>query len=113
MISASDGPPAVAGVKLPDDCVEVAAISMPPSSAAVLTLISTPVWLESCADEWWEGSAETPEDEGDSDVRVGLRSSAIARDSSASGATAYRAVLAPLRDIGYHARHGGINGNRR
>src|ERR1017187_8846881 len=80
MMSASDGgsPPTTAGVKLPDAC-GVAAISMPRSSAAVLTLVSTPLRPGSCAVGGLGELSEVPADEGDSDVREGFGSGAMGK----------------------------------
>ena len=77
-MSASDGasPPTTAGVK-PLDACGVAAISMPRSSAAVLTLVSTPLRPGSCVFCELGEIAEVPVDEGDSGVREGFGSSAM------------------------------------
>src|SRR5579871_817473 len=83
MISASEGDscPEPAG-KTADTCDVVAAISMPRSSAAVLTLVSTPLPPESCALAGVVDSPEVPWDEGDRGVLLGLGSSVMKRKSS-------------------------------
>src|SRR5450432_1147964 len=80
MIWASDGasPPAAAGEKAADAC-GVAAISMPRSSAAVLTLVLTRLCPGSCAVCGSGESAEVPVGEGDSGSREGFDSGAMQR----------------------------------
>src|SRR5271165_3308559 len=79
MIAASEiaSPPTRAVENAAGACGVVAAISMPRSSAAVLTPISTPPESESCADSLPGEVVEVPADEGDSRPRAGLGSSAM------------------------------------
>src|ERR1700722_1554389 len=76
MISASESPP-VADANEAGACGVVAAISMPRSNAAVLTLASTPSWPKSFALFGSPETEEAPADEGDSGFRDGFESCAI------------------------------------
>src|ERR1700689_1051828 len=106
MISASDGDSAPsAATNAPDPCGVVAAISMPRSSAAVLTLVSTPSPPESCTSSGSEESAEVPLDEGDRGVRDGFGSSPMQRTATRWGEPQIcKDSSTPPHVIGYHAR---------
>src|SRR5271169_3478972 len=109
MISASDSAPASADKKAADGGGVVAAISMPRSSAAVLTLVSTPAGPESCGSDCPGEAAEVPWDEGDRGIREVLGSSAMETKIYSRSATGSRAPSFAPQPIGYHAQPSGRN----
>src|ERR1035437_8308642 len=100
MISASESLPSAAA----DACGVVAAISMPRSSAAVLTLVSTPWWPESFAFCPSGEVVKVPSGEGDRGVREGFGSGAIQKGRTGQGAVRIQTRIRPCRRLGYHAR---------
>src|SRR5579864_964992 len=97
MISASESGP----LTEKDGCV-VAAISMPRSSAAVLTLVSTPCLPESFAFSDSDDTAEAPGKEGDRGERGGFWSGAIRKGITSQDAVESELAFAPCRRLGYH-----------
>lgn len=100
MISASESPPSAANEA--EACGVVAAISMPRSSAAVLTLVPTPWWPESFAVCVSDGGVELLASEGDRGGREDLGSGAMQKKKKQPGRRRSRARTRPCRRLGYH-----------
>ncbi len=77
---------------------------MPRSSAAVLTLVSTPLAPESCVSCRSEEAAEVPADEGVSSACEGFGSRAIQSGSSRQGGARAPSPFPAPQSIGYHAQ---------
>ena len=96
MISASESVPPTAAEN--DGCGVVAAISMPRSSAAVLTLVSTPWCTESFALCASDDAVEVPVGEGDRGERGGFWSGAIQKGRTSQEAVESELAFAPAVD---------------